>query len=70
MKTRKQAPAPTPIPDGSDEQTVTTLALPTDVWVEVKMRAAQERRSLRALVQRAIEAYLQTPLQRAEKETA
>jgi len=40
----------------------TTIALPVEKWKALKIRAAQERTPLRAVCERAILAYLETPL--------
>ena len=47
-----------PPPSQPSEVTVTSLALPTELWTALKVRAAQERRTLREIAQEAIEAHL------------
>jgi len=53
----KKAPPQTP-----QKPITTTIALPVEQWKALKIRAAQERMPLRAICERAILAYLETPL--------
>jgi len=58
MKTSKARTAP-------DDSIPTTVGLPKPLWQAIKIRAVQERKPMRDVYRRALEAYLKTPLPEA-----
>lgn len=70
MTKAKRAPNLALPPETDGEMVVTTIAMPTELWAEIKMRCVLERRTLRALCERALELYLKRPIERAEKASA
>ena len=60
--TKRATAAKAPFPPPEPRQVQTTLVMPEDLWRRVKIRAIDERSDLRDIANRALEAYLQTPL--------
>jgi len=58
MKTRTATPV---APPKVDDDIKTSLKLPPALWRGAKIRAADERTNLRAIIIRALTAYLATP---------
>jgi len=60
--TKRATAAKATIPPPVTRHIQTTLVMTEDLWRRVKIRAIDERSDLRAIANRALEAYLQTPL--------